>query len=36
VAGALQALLFLAVMPFAAALLSRFIVETRGLAERGG
>ena len=36
VAGALRALLFLAVMPFAAALLSRFIVETRGLAERGG
>lgn len=36
VAGALQALMFLAVMPFVAALLSRFIVETRGLAERGG
>ena len=35
VAGALNALLVLAVMPLTAALLSRFILETRGLAERG-
>lgn len=36
VAGALKALLVLAVMPLTAALLSRFILETRGLAEREG
>jgi len=34
VAGALNALLVLAVMPLTAALLSRFILETRGLPER--